>query len=116
MTAEPMVTDGDTPRARLVDPLASHKAADASQPALKIVRALVLELVAEYGGHVTGVQLNDIYEGEQHGRGWPLVRWDTPRKRAGELAKAGLLINCDQEDESFSACWVLTAAGYEAAK
>lgn len=85
-----IVMAGDSARARRSDPVSSHVAADRSQRSLDSVRRAVLDLVAQLG-FANGAELNDMYSLYQGLRGWPRVSWDSPRKRAGELAADGLL-------------------------
>lgn len=80
----------DTPRARRADPITSQRAADKSAETRSQVEAAVLFLLGR-GAVLTGKKINRLYEVQQVQRGWPEVAWDTPRKRAGDLARDGLL-------------------------
>ena len=111
----PMIFPDDSPRVRLSDPITSHMAADSSVKTLSTVRLNVLRLVRERGPLV-GSELNAGYaESASLGR-FERVGWDSPRKRAGELAGMGLLarreprrgLNADLETE-----YELTILGLE---
>lgn len=108
---EPMITDGDTPRTRKSDPVNSHHAADRSQVALKPTKQAVLDLVGAFGA-LTGADINSFYARYQSGYSFPIAKYDTPRKRAGELAADGFLI--DTGNNPTEAEWVLTIKGLEA--
>lgn len=86
----------DLLRARTSDPDASHAAAEAASLTLKQVRFAVLWIVAAQPS-ATGKQINDFYRTLQPKLGWPLVDGDSPRRRAGELAKDGYLERVEQE-------------------
>jgi hypothetical protein len=90
--ADSMPLGGSGARARKSDPVASHTAADRSAVNRRIVLDTVLRLVRERG-HMTGSELNEAYE-LLHRRSpaeYPKVHFDTPRKRAGELARVELI-------------------------
>lgn len=87
----PAILPDDKARARLTDPLASHAAADQSAATIKHVADAVLWMIAHYGP-CTGRELNDHYRNSARGRGWPVVSYDSPRKRAAELADDGRLV------------------------
>lgn len=80
----------DGPRARRDDPAASHVAADQSEASAGAVKAIILTLVFEHGA-LTGQELNDLYRERWVAEGWPQVSYDSPRKRAGDLQRAGRL-------------------------
>ena len=82
--------DDDTPRARVTDPVTSHMAADRSAASKHAVREAVVTLVRQEGT-LTGSEINRLYNLRADRYGWPLVHFDSPRKRAGELAADGLL-------------------------
>lgn len=82
---------GSGPRARLTDPIQSHLAADRSQRTLATVKLRVLRVIAYQDRTVSGNELNDLYRDYAIKNGWELPRFDTPRKRAGELARDGYL-------------------------
>lgn len=90
MTGPQIVVNGDTARTRRTDPLTSHLAGDRSQETISQVKAIVLELVA-YHGPLSGSQLNDLFVLWTDPYEWH-VHFDSPRKRAGELADEGLLV------------------------
>jgi hypothetical protein len=86
----PMILPDDSARTRKTDPLTSHAAADISQRGLRDAKRRVLQLV-EVHAPVTGSELNDMYRLSADRRGWRRLAWDSPRKRASELASDGFL-------------------------
>lgn len=86
----PILFAGDVPRVRESDPLTSHRAGDVSQASLTKTKARVLTLVSIHQP-VTGTELNDLYRLTAARLNWPSVAWDSPRKRAGEMAADGVL-------------------------
>lgn len=86
-----MIFPGDTARARKTDPLPSHVAADKSAETRGQVHEAVVELLTEYG-NLNGQQLNDRYREDRIFRGWPVVAYESPRKRAAELVGTRLII------------------------
>ena len=89
-TLPPMLWDDDTPRTRKTDPLTSHVAGDVSQHGLRDAKQRVLQLVSVHAP-VTGSELNDLYRLTADRVGWRRLAWDSPRKRASELARDGFL-------------------------
>jgi hypothetical protein len=87
----------DTARARRDDPLSSHVAADTSARTRNAVRGAVTYLLGIMGP-LSGNHLNDWYEAHQSVQGWPTVHFDSPRKRAGEMVKDGLLVVVNPDD------------------
>ena len=79
-----MAMGTDSPRARKGDPISSHVAADRSAETRGQVHEAVVEMLSELGP-MNGQQLNDTYRELRIFRGWPMVAFDSPRKRAGEL-------------------------------
>lgn len=95
MTLTPMfdveeLLAGSGPRARRSDRVTSHIAADASQVHLHETKQRVLELLNTHGSLV-GSEINEQYQLTAARLNWRRVAWDTPRKRAGELATDGFL-------------------------
>jgi len=86
----PLFVDDDIPRARLSDPVTSHIAADATQTALKEAKVRVLHLV-QLHQPVAGSQLNELYRLTASRLNWKPLAFDSPRKRAGELAAEGYI-------------------------
>lgn len=86
----PLMLWDDSARTRLTDPVTSHKAADQSAHGLSELRLHVLELVRQEGQAI-GSELNDLYSLRAARNDWPRAAWDSPRKRAGELAADGYL-------------------------
>jgi hypothetical protein len=86
----PILYMQDRPRVHRNDPLTSHLAGDVSQLGLTKTKARVLELVTIHQP-VTGTELNDLYRLTAARLNWPTVAWDSPRKRAGEMAADGVL-------------------------
>jgi hypothetical protein len=81
---------GDTARTRKSHPATSHAAADVSQATIHQTKVRVLIVVKE-NGPLVGSEINDLYQFRGARSGWDRVAWDTPRKRAGELAADGYL-------------------------
>jgi hypothetical protein len=101
MTAEhrvpAIIPAGDSARTRRSDPLPSHVAGDKSQETVKRVADAVMTIVRREGA-VGGTELNRLYRiAAEKGR-YPLVHWDSPRKRAGELVKDGFLVITNEGD------------------
>lgn len=86
----PMIYGNDKPRVRFKDKRSSHAAADRSQKTIEDTRTRVLLLIEKYGA-LTGKGLNRIYTAEGRRHRWVEIDWDSPRKRAGELADDRLL-------------------------
>lgn len=97
-TLPPRLFDDDWARTRTTDPLPSHVAADLSQRTRKAVRQAVLDLVATHR-FISGKALNDMYSLSAPLRGWPMVDHDSPRKRAGELVREGLVRVANPDDK-----------------
>ena len=81
---------GDTARTRKSDPHTSHLAGDVSAHGLRDAKTRVMQLVTMHAP-VTGSELNDLYRLTADRLGWPRLGLDSPRKRAGELARDGFL-------------------------
>lgn len=93
-TVPAITTSGDTARTRQSDPVTSHMAADESAKSLGYVKVGVLRIAAGYAYALTGIAFNTVYAlrtDAQRG-GFKRAGWDSPRKRAGELAKDGYLL------------------------
>jgi len=90
--SQAMVLDGPGPMARRSDNVMSHRAADRVAVKRRAVLEKVLYLVRTTGP-LRGSEINEAYDRlqRQHPDELPRVAWDTPRKRAGELAKADLI-------------------------
>lgn len=100
-TAAPVIhsTFGDdTVRTRKSDPVTSHRAGDKSAESLTVVKRAVIALVRAKGT-LTGSQANIMYRdlAQYPANGLPLVAWDSPRKRLGELAAAGDLVVVNED-------------------
>ena len=93
----PMIWGLDEPRTRRTDPTQSHTAADDSQASIHALRNNLLTLVHE-NPDIIGVELNEMYRDTYKRRGWKRVAFDSPRKRAGEMAADDLLIAGDLRD------------------
>lgn len=85
-----MIAYDDSPRTRELDPLTSHLAGDRSQTTVHDVREAVEHLFTHVDA-ATGSALNELYRAMREQHGWPEVHFDSPRKRAGELAADGVL-------------------------
>ena len=81
---------GSGPRARATDKVTSHIAADASQLHLHESKHRILELVAVHQP-IVGTELNELYRLAAARMNWRRLAFDSPRKRAGELAIDGFL-------------------------
>ncbi len=90
-TSQHIVLDGDTARARLTDPLSSHVAAEKSAETRGQVHEAIVVQIREHGP-MNGRELNDRYETFRRAHGWPVVSYDSPRKRAGELVGSRLVV------------------------
>lgn len=91
----PLFTDGDFARTRKSDPVTSHIAADASQRSMHATKRAVLLIVMQEG-EIVGSEINRVYLDRKSRYGWGRIAFDTPRKRAGELAEDGFLEVVDQ--------------------
>ena len=107
---QPMILAGDSPRTRRTDPTTSHEAGDRSQANIRETKLCVLRLVQQEQ-ELTGQEINDLYALRASRSEWPAAKYDTPRKRAGELEKEGLLEVVGERD---GRVFALTAAGLEA--
>ncbi len=85
-----IVMADDSARTRKTDPITSHVAGDNSQRNLHESKRRVLELVKVHAP-VTGRELNDLYSLAASRLNWKRIHFDSPRRRAGELAKDGYL-------------------------
>lgn len=103
----PRILPDDTARTRRSDPLNSHLAADRSAYSRKRVENHVLQLVME-AGPIVGSKLNEKYRDEWEERGWKEPQFETPRKRAEELAKEGFLTAFESSPETV---YVMNLAG-----
>lgn len=92
-----LVQDTGGPRTRRTDPTSSHVAADRSGSNLHVVADAVLWLIDRYGP-MNGTDLNDRYMSMRRTLGWPVVSYESPRKRAGELVREGLLVVLNPDD------------------
>lgn len=92
----PMILPDDTARARRSDPLSSHVAADRSAETRTAVERAVVWMLT--GHDLNGTELNDSYRELAVDRGWPMVHFDSPRKRAGELERRGVLRVLNEDD------------------
>jgi len=85
------------PRARLTDPISSHVAADESGKTRQAVADAVVHMLLQRGP-LTGRELNEGYTIAHLIYGWPTVAFDSPRKRAGELAREGFIVVLNPDD------------------
>ena len=82
----PLLFSDDWARTRATDPSTSHAAADQSQGGLSPLRLAVLRLIRNNPG-VIGSEINDLFHlAVARGLISKGAAWDSPRKRAGELA------------------------------
>ncbi len=80
--------NGSGPLAKLNHPVQSHKGADRAQRTMHRTKVWVLRIVAVHG-ELPGSEINEVFPSfvPREDR----VAFDTPRKRAGELAVDGFL-------------------------
>ena len=92
------ITGGDNPRARATDKLTSHQAADRSSVNVKAVKRELLVIIGRRGS-LTGSEANTLYREAalRSEGGLPVVAWDSPRKRLGELAADNLLVVLNED-------------------
>ena len=82
----------DSPRARRNDALSSHVGGDRSAVQKQHVADAVYLLIAQEGA-LDGAEINRLYQLRKRRNKWPLnIHFDSPRKRAGELAADGLVV------------------------
>jgi hypothetical protein len=80
------------PNARTTDPDTSHLAADLIQPKLSELQAIVLGIFHDVPDvRLTDSELDRYYAHNAGQRGWPSIRFETPRKRRSDLSKLGKL-------------------------
>jgi len=88
----------DSPRAGRLDSLSSHVGADVSARNRQRVLDAVYILITQEGP-LDGSDLNDLYRRRARRNGWPTgIHFDSPRKRAGELAAAGRVVILNEDD------------------
>ena len=116
-TRRRQILPDDTARVRQSDPISSHLAADASQRNIKQTKRAVL-LIVQQEGEIVGSEINDLYMLRASRSGWDRVAFDTPRKRAGELAADGFLevvqYRTAEGNHSPEAEYRITAKGHKA--
>lgn len=112
-----IIPNDDSARTRKGDPITSHVAGDNSQRNLHESKRRVLELV-ELHAPITGRELNDLYSLAASRLNWKRIHFDSPRRRAGELAKDGYLevvgTQIAEGNNSPEAAYGLTDLGREA--
>lgn len=98
--------------ARSSDPDTSHMAVE-PQP-LSELRRIVLDIFRERDADELGMtdsELDDFYAAHYDKRGWPAVRYETPRKRRSDLANMDLLVDSSFRRRNrfgrLEAVWVL---------
>ena len=91
------VAETGGPRARRHDPLSSHVAADRSSKTRRPVADAVLWLIDQFGP-MNGADLCDRYMSMRRVQQWPVVAYESPRKRAGELVDSGELVVLNRDD------------------
>lgn len=85
------------PRTRLTDPISSHVAGDRSGETREAVADAVVRMLMD-NGPMSGADLNKEYAIAQLVYGWPVAAYDSPRKRAGELAREGFIVVLNPDD------------------
>lgn len=112
-----IIVEGDSPRVRRSDPLTSHFAADKSAHGLHESKHRVLQLVRIHEA-ICGSDLNDQYKVMADRLNWKRLAWDSPRKRAGELAEDGYLQvvgeRLSEGNHALESVYALTDKGREA--
>lgn len=107
----------DTARTRKSDPHTSHVAGDRSQRGMHESKRRILQLVRMHEP-ICGSDLNDQYRISASRLNWKTLAWDSPRKRAGELADDGFLEVVDERlssgNHSLESVYALTDLGREA--
>lgn len=104
--------------ARTTDPDTSHEAV-AGQPLNKL-RSIVLGIYADAAGDrgMTDSELDAYYANNRELRDWPMVRYETPRKRRSDLVGFGFLRDSGlTETNPFGrqeTVWECTRAGRDA--
>ena len=115
-TRRRQILPDDTARVRLTDKLTSHMAGDSSARRLVESARNILTLVRD-NGPMVGSEINAQYAVKIRTADWKRIHQDSPRKRAGDLARRNLLaerpprigLTDDPETE-----YELTLAGLEA--
>lgn len=97
--------------ARRTDPSTSKAAARKATANLPALKRAILATFQEHGPMV-GSTLNRVYEFEQGLYGGPDCKYDSPRKRAGELVRDGLLERAGRLDGE--SVYAITEKGREA--
>lgn len=92
LVSQAMAIGGPGSMTRESDNVMSHRAADRAAVNRRAVLDKVRYLV-ETTGPLTGSEINEAYARLQrlYPDVLPRVAWDTPRKRAGDLAREGLI-------------------------
>lgn len=104
--------------ARPTDPTTSHDAV-ADQP-LNELRRIVLLIVHDMGGDrgMTDSEIDAFYAANYLFQGWPVVRFETPRRRRSDLANAGLVRDSGATEKNAygrnETVWEITPAGVAA--
>jgi hypothetical protein len=89
----------DTARAKKNGSKSSHHGADKSAAARQRVLDAVYQIVRDAGRPISGNDINAAYQSRKDREGWPAdIHFDTPRKRAGELAADGVLVITNPDD------------------
>lgn len=87
-----MVTTDIVTQVRSSDPDTSRRAAELLAPKLSKLQTIVLNIfrtVPDFG--LTDSELDSLYVRSYADRGWPMTRFETPRKRRSDLTRMGLL-------------------------
>lgn len=86
------------PDARGNDPIASHIAADQAQHTKALIRQRVLLLVRQEVS-INGRDLNRLYSDRARREGWGDYSFESPRKRAEEMLRDGVLAASNEDGE-----------------
>lgn len=107
-----IVMEADSARTRRNDPANSHTAADRSARNMHQIKLSILQLINQES-MLSGEELNDLYSLRTPRNDWPAAKFDTPRKRAGELFLDGYLMDTSTPDDNCRT-YCLTEKGLEA--
>ena len=100
------------PRTGRNHPEVSHQAGDRSQKNIHAVRNNILVLIRENPG-INGAELNDLYRDTFKRRNWVRTAYDSPRKRAFEMAEPDSGLVLIQPPRDGGRTFIISAAGLD---